>query len=142
MAGYRHIVVATDLTEAAAAAANRVTDQAHCSGGRITLLHLVEHAPEPVAGIGEERSDPEEHLMANAGRHLFEWAERYHLTGAERQVLLVRDSAPRAVIDYLAEQQADLVVFGPLRITGKAGSIADRVAAEAPCDVLIVQDRG
>ncbi|WP_303901549.1 universal stress protein [Thiohalomonas denitrificans] len=142
MAGYRHIVFATDLTEAADTAAERVADQARCSGGRVTLLHVVEYLPGEVAGLMEERDDPESYIRKKAEKRLADWAERVHLSDAERHVTLTSYSARRGIIEYLDEQQADVVVLGALGNPGRLGTTVDHVAASAPCDVLIVQGKG
>ncbi len=142
MAGYRHIVFATDLTEAAETAAKRVLSQASCSGGRVTLLHVVEHFPEELAGLSEERADPESDIRKKAEKRLADWASRVQMSDAEPQVVLARHSARQAILEYLNEQQADVVVLGALGNPGRLGTTVDHVAASAPCDVLIVQGRG
>ncbi|SCZ62042.1 universal stress protein [Thiohalomonas denitrificans] len=142
MAGYRHIIFATDLTEAADTAATRVVDQARCSGGRVTLLHVVEHLPDEVAGLPEEQEDPENYIRERVEKRLADWAERVHLGDAERHVALSDYSARRAILEYLGEQQADVVVLGALGNPGQLGTTVDHVAASAPCDVLIVQGKG
>ena len=142
MAGYRHIVFATDLTEAAETAAGRVVDQARCSGGRVTLLHVVEHLPEELAGLSEERADPESYIREKAEKRLADWAARVNMSDAERHVALARYSTRQAIVEYLKEQQADVVVMGALGNPGRLGTTVDHVAASAPCDVLIVQGEG
>lgn len=138
MAGYQHIVFATDLTDAARPAARRVAQQAACNGGRVTLLHVIEHYPDALAGL-PEGPDPEARLTEEAGRRLTAFAEQNGLAAAEGEVRLTRYSARQAILDYLREDPADLVVLGVIGHPGQLGTTVDGVAANAPCDVLIIQ---
>lgn len=138
MAGYQHIVFATDLTDAAGPAAQRVAQQAGCAGGRVTLLHVIEHYPDALSAL-PEGPDPEARLMEETGRKLSDFAGRHGLEAAQVEVRLTRYSARQAILDYLREAGADLVVLGVIGHPGQLGTTVDDVAANAPCDVLIIQ---
>lgn len=138
MAGYQHIVFATDLTDAAVTAARRVVDQHACGGGRVTLLHVIEHFPDDAANVpaGE---DPEAYVRERATGKLAEFAQRTGLEAADRELILTTLSARQVIIDYLRKHEPDLVVMGAIGHPGALGTTVDGVAAYSPCDVLVVQ---
>jgi nucleotide-binding universal stress UspA family protein len=81
-----------------------------------------------------------ENVPAVHARAVAELADQYGVSAAETD--LVAGSAPEAILDTAAKHRAQLVVLGvPHRRAGLAaliGSTPQAVAAEAPCDVLLV----
>jgi universal stress protein A len=139
MAGYRHILFATDLTDAAGSAGRRAVEQAACSGGRLTLLHVVEHYGDQLGGVPEDAGDPEAYLQRRYEERLAGFAEAIGASGAERRVVLDKLSARQAILKFIAAERPDLVILGAIAHPGALGTTVDGVAADSPCDVLVVQ---
>jgi nucleotide-binding universal stress UspA family protein/GNAT superfamily N-acetyltransferase len=70
---------------------------------------------------------------------------RLRRDGLEVEVHLRRGDAVAAVVDLATEQQARLIVVGASRRSAEArllpGGVADSIARQAPCDVLLVRSR-
>ena len=81
-----------------------------------------------------------ENVAALHERAVAELADQYGVSAAETDV--IEGSPAEAILDTAAERDAQLIVVGlPHRRAGFAaviGSTAEAVAAEAPCDVLLV----
>jgi len=96
------------------------------------LASAVEVAPGTFYGA--------ENVEAVHRRALTELAEEYGIAPSE--VDLVVGSPAEVVLDEIAARKAELVVVGAARRSALAmlviGSTAEAVAAEAPCDVLMV----
>lgn len=154
----KHILVATDFSEPAAAALREAAKLAALSGAHITLLHVIftDKINETLLGLDaleylsraadEGGYDPNQTLI-----RLRESAER-KLAEAVAAVVGPRPSIQTAVAEgrpssevarYAAANAVDLIVMGTYgRSTlGKAflGSVADHVIRQADCPVMVVR---
>lgn len=145
---FKHIILATDGSEASEHAAQLAADMARTHGATLTALYVVD--PYPYLGIGETNPLGFQSYMSAAHEH----AAQAHARVAE---LCSRGDAPVALQSRIAEDMtasagivqmakdegADLIVMGSHGRTGLArlmvGSVAARVLAEASVPVLVVR---
>ena len=137
----RHVVAATDFSDAAAGGLAWAAAVARAHGARLTLVHAVA-PPMPVADFAAPPLQVDEDLRAAAEERLAEALEGVSLEGVEAQGVL-RDGTPsQAVLDLVDEDGADLVVVGTRGLTGfrhlLLGSTAERIVQRSPVPVLSV----
>jgi universal stress protein A len=142
MAGYRHVLLATDFSADAEAVGLRGVDLAQRSGARLTLLHVVEQVPVDPANdlMVPERMLLDTELVDSARASLDELARRLGVPEVHRLVEL--GITKTEIIRVATEIGADLIVVGSHGRHGLAlllGSTANAVLHSAPCDVLAVR---
>ncbi|MGZ6975311.1 MAG: universal stress protein [Acidimicrobiia bacterium] len=145
---YESIVVGTDGSEGAGIAVSRAIELAQACSASLHVVHAyqstkVSHAvlaaegggmSVDVAGLNAEAADVSSKIAVSAverARALGVTAEAHSGTGSPSDVLV---SAAQAV-------GADLIVVGSRGMSGARrvlGSVPNKVAHHAPCDVLIV----
>lgn len=129
------IVVATDFSPAAVAAADAAAALARRSGARLSLLHVFDPASErdPAGQRRWEQIVVEE---------LAEQRERLGLAGVPIRPL-AHPRASEAIVSFAREERADLLVLGNHGRSGLQhlvlGSVAEKVARLAECDVLVAR---
>lgn len=144
MTPYRHIVCATDFSEASQRACVRGTAIASCFGARLTLLHVVENFPEDRSNevIAPEDTDPRRYRESEAQDQLMKMVGRVGCPDAGRVVCFTTQSAWHEIVRFSREVDADLLVIAdhahsaPLAL---GTTTATDVAAHPPCDVLMVR---
>lgn len=154
----KHILVATDFSDPAAAALREAAKLAGMCGGRITLLHVIyaEKISETLLGL-----DALEYLSRAADGSAFDPSQavaRMHESAEKKLAEAVSAlSGPRPSIEtvvaegrpsleiarYSAANDVDLIVMGTYgrNMLGKAflGSVADHVIRQADCPVMVVR---
>lgn len=142
MKGFQNILVPVDFSEDSPIVYERALSVL-ASGGRLTLLHVVEFMPavmEGTLGIYPHRKDIEKIKELSLER-LGEIAQDH----ADLDIqALVREGKPAtAILEVIGELQPDLVVMGT---HGRSkldhlliGSVTERVIRKAPCAVLTVR---
>lgn len=142
LAPYRHVIVASDLSEASGPAlkmAMRLFDRS-----AITLFHVFDM---PFSGFVEDKNLYEQKLRPGAIEAAREFAARHLGTEAEglRIEVTTGDAAVR-IADYAAQNDVDLVIAGTLGKSGilgvLLGSVAIALLDEVPCDVMVVPSSG
>jgi nucleotide-binding universal stress UspA family protein len=145
---FKHILLATDGSDASEHAAKLAAGLARTHGANLTALYVVD--PYPYIGIGETNPLGFQSYMSAAHEH----AAQAHATVAE---LCSQGGAPVALQARMAEnvtaaagivqmakdEGADLIVMGSHGRTGLArlmlGSVAGKVLAESTVPVLVVR---
>lgn len=143
MEPYRHILFATDLSEADEAAAIRAADLMRCWGAKLTLLHVIEHFPEdePNQTISPENADPADYLAADARGRLGRLVARLGTENIDRRVVASTGSAKHEILRFAREAEVDLIVLASgvsHMMPGLLGSTEGGVLHGATCDVLVV----
>ncbi len=144
---YRHVLIATDFSEAATRAVRVGADLAQRFAARVTLLHaydsiLFERVVVPLS-IGREDLQRQ---LADAARVELERIATAELADAESIdcVAVASDSPSRAIFEHAEAHGVDLCVIGTHGRSGLtrllAGSIAESVVRNARCDVLTVRN--
>lgn len=141
MSTFKHIVVATDLSEAAAFAARMAISIARDSGARVTFVHAYA-LPVTVYGVypAFQPVEPSVDLARAAEDALDDWTVAMRLNHAIERV--VCEGPPSTVLDVVKARDADLLVVGTHGRTGFAhallGSVAERLVRHSPVPVLTV----
>ena len=134
----QNVLVATDFSEASAAAMDYGRALARTFGASLHLLHVIENP-----FLRPHAADP--HTIKNTAlSHLFD-----RLTDDDRRqlhataVLETSDDPADAIMRYAKARQIDLIVMGTHGRGTVAqileGSVAERVVRLAPCPVLTVR---
>ncbi|HSG80841.1 MAG TPA: universal stress protein [Gemmatimonadota bacterium] len=142
---FRHLLIATDGSRAAAAAVQQAVQVARLFKARLTLLRVVAvpaglsspyipHAASMDRKITEERKEEAEAFLEQLAAQLD--------VGTELKTRVVQAYHPaRGILDAIAELGCDLVSVGTHRRTRLArivlGSVADKVVRAAEVPVLI-----
>jgi|SRR5262245_14120918 len=139
---YARIIVATDLSDASAAALE--TAMALFEPSQITLYHAFDM---PYRGLFEDKAAYEAGARANALNETSAFASRN--LGASADSLNIEvgfGDAARCIAEYAAQIEADLVLAGTHGRTGLfrvlLGSVALALMDDVPCDVMIVPSKG
>jgi len=141
-------LVATDFSEGATHAIRAIAPEAKARGARVTLVHAVDVFPSHMFGWGAPFGVtwvvPPRELVADvraaAETALDDVLQEY---GLEGDSLVVEGDASGAIVEAARDVDAELVVVAARGRTTLSqwllGSVAERVAAEAPCSVLAVR---
>ena len=140
------ILVPTDFSDDAAAAADTAVDLAKQFDARIVLLHAY-HLDIPIASpmVGGYTLPPGfyEEFRAEAERQVHAAAKELAAAGVDATGIAVSHPAATSVVAEAERLGADLIVMGTRGLTGlkhvALGSVAERVVRLAPCPVLTVK---
>ena len=145
----RKILVATDFSEASAAATAYAFSLACSLNARLYIVHVV---PEDDVRVLtalrvhlQSELTPEalvETLYAEADKRLAKLVEDARATDLVQERLIVTGQPATAIMGWTAAKQVQLIVLGTHGRSGVTrllmGSVAERVLREAPCAVLVV----
>ncbi|BDG05227.1 universal stress protein [Anaeromyxobacter oryzae] len=146
MAEWKKITCAIDLSDPARLAMESAAELARALGAELTLLYV--HEPAPLAAVdllvtpqGVAELSMEETEEALAG-----WrATAAEISAAPVRSIIRTGPAAAEILAHAREQGADLLVLGTHGRKGLAklafGSVAEKVAKQAPCPVLLVRPR-
>jgi nucleotide-binding universal stress UspA family protein len=149
MIDIKRILAPTDFSPHAEHALRYACALAERFGADLHVLHVVPEiapvSPDPflVPAMPHEFYQEEEHRVAKSLETAVDpsWGKPRSLTTAIRW-----GTAAPEVVDYAAEQDADLIVVATHGRTGLShvllGSVAERIVREAPCPVLTIRDPG
>jgi nucleotide-binding universal stress UspA family protein len=142
------IVVGTDFSDPSQLAVATAAAEARRIGARLTLVHAIDLAPTVSERAGMAFGAPGYVIPESVRRTLWQAVEarlaamldRFEVPGRTR---VLEGSAARSLVDVVTDEEARLLVVGTLGRTGiqrlAVGSIAEAVALEAPCPVLVVR---
>lgn len=141
----RRILVPIDFSEHSEAALRYAGELATTYGADLDLLHVIEEMAMPgVYGIVATPLDTGA-VQARVREALAEQASDTGAPGRARTEVVVGHTAA-VVLDYAEEHGVDLIVIATHGRTGLKrflmGSVAEKVAREAPCPVFIVKSFG
>ena len=142
MEHFERVLVAVDFSDVNRVALERARHYA-AQGGKIFLLHVVEHFPYegpldsavPIGGGGVDA------LRGDAQSRLAELAREHGLDDAQQTVRVTASSARREILRFAADKAIDLIIVAPhgRGLLGSLGSTAMGVLNGALCDVLTVR---
>lgn len=158
----KHILVATDFSETAAAALSQAAMLAAATGARLTLLHVIyaEKLNETLLGLDAMEyltrvlSTPSEQapysptlamdrLREKAQAKLAEAAASVNQPKLNIETAIADGRPSEEVLAFAEKQEVDLIVLGThgRGAIGKAllGSVADHVIRQADCPVMVVR---
>jgi nucleotide-binding universal stress UspA family protein len=139
---FKKIMVATGGSPWSRKAVEYAVDLARELGSQLCILHVVT-APSFISEL--MASVPFDRKLEVKGRELLEEAAALAKEkGVECKTLLKKGSVAENIVMAAAEEGVDLLILGSRGekglVRGGLGSIASRVAASAPCPVLIMKD--
>jgi nucleotide-binding universal stress UspA family protein len=136
---YTSIVVGIDGSPTAEIALERAIEFARAPGARLHVVSAYEPTPAKVSGAPAEEFQAPSDFKADA---VLERAlDRGGIEGLAVEQHAPKGSAADAIVGVAQEMKADLIVVGSVGMKGPKrvfGSVPNRVAHRAPCDVLIV----
>ena len=143
-AGYGHILVAVDFSEASGPTLERGGALARACGSRVTLMHVIDHFPVDRSNelIAPEDEDPLRYEEQRSDQKLAILAQAAGLEGYEIRDLVTDTTAKREIPAYAEENEVDLIVVGSHGrhgVDALLGSVAIGVVHRAGCDVLVVR---
>lgn len=145
----RTILVATDFSEASAAATAYAFSLARSLNAHLYVMHVV---PEDdvrmltaICAHLQSEVTPDalvETLYAEADKRLRQLVEDARATELVQDRLIVTGQPAAAIMSWAAAKQVQIIVLGTHGRSGVTrflmGSVAERVLREAPCAVLVV----
>ncbi|MGO8993804.1 MAG: universal stress protein [Polyangiaceae bacterium] len=143
----RTIVCTTDLSEASRCALNTAVELAASLGAaHVHVLHVREHAEriETIEALVERDEAREQALKREVADEVLR-VKAAHKDLAEIEVVTaIRfGKAYKEILRYAAEVRAEFIVVGTHGRTGLGravlGSVAERVARHAPCNVVVAK---
>lgn len=144
---FKHILLATDGSDASEHAAQLAISMARTQGAKLTALFVVD--PYPYMSIGEANPMGFQAYMAAAQEHAAQAHAKVSALcsqGApvDLQLRLVENvTASAGIVQTAKDDGADLIVVGSHGRSGFArlmlGSVAAKVVAESPVPVLIAR---
>ncbi len=138
----RRILVPVDFSEASEIAVQHATEIAQTYGAKIDLLHVVEEVAYPSAYGVEPPLVSSSNVVTRVEKALGTIA-RENIGYEHVQVSARIGYAPLTILDYVEENDVDLIVLATHGRTGLdrmlLGSVAERVIRQAPTPVFIVK---
>jgi nucleotide-binding universal stress UspA family protein len=144
---YTNIVVGTDGSATASKAVRKAAGLAAVTSA--TLVVVSAYRPVPEERLRSERAGAPDDIAYVVNREedvgeILENAKKLAESTGAKVVIESVDSGPsEALIDVAERIGADLIVVGSQGMTGAKrfllGSVPNRIAHHAPCDVLIVK---
>ena len=142
----KHVLVATDFSEAADAALAYGREFARTFGATLHVLHVADDVYARLGGDSyvADLPDLQRDVEASARRRLRELlVDNDPNPLPARAVVVTASATPVAIVDYVRKAHIDLVVVGTHGRSGVArllmGSVAERVVRTAPCPVLTMR---
>jgi nucleotide-binding universal stress UspA family protein/predicted transcriptional regulator len=141
---FQHILAAVDGSESSLRAADAAIALAALLHARLDLISVEETAPRYVSTQEENR------IEQSAATAYYERLHEPLRQKAEQQgvqvcSVIVSGHEGQNVLDYITQQQCDLLVLGYRGHSGVwgafLGSTADKLVSHAPCSVLVIRSR-
>lgn len=139
---YKHVLIATDLSDHANVIIKRGVEIAKCSDANISIIHVLSHPPIAYAGEFSIPIDVEYSatLKKQADKQLAKIAKKYAIP--TDSLHLADGSVKFAVTDLAKKIGADLIVVGTQGhegIEALLGSQANAILHAAACDVWVIR---
>ena len=135
-------VVGTDGSETAARAAKRAGELALVSGASVHVVSAFSRSGSgaTVGGVGSDQFVVSS--LSRAESFAEQQAATFRAQGVEATSAAIDEKPADALINEAERLEAELIVVGNRRMQGVSrllGSVANEVAHNAPCDVLVVK---
>jgi nucleotide-binding universal stress UspA family protein len=149
MAGFRRVLCATDLSEAADWAIRAADREARWHGAELAVLHVmpVTYPGSPMSPAGLVKTMVQQETLASGViDELLERIERLTGRDAGQVSVMVEDGAPAETIVRQTDiVGADLIVVGAIGATGRSrffGSVSESVVKRAHVSVMVARPGG
>lgn len=135
----KHLLVPCDFSPFSDAAVKRAVELALASKAKLHLLHIL--GTSPLGG----RPEPEDERYRLARERIDQQLSPLAAVELQIEKAIVSGTPHREICRYAQKHDIDLIVMGTRGRTGLAhialGSVAEKVVAAAPCQVLVVRQR-
>jgi nucleotide-binding universal stress UspA family protein len=146
---YRRIMVPLDGSKMAECVIPHVETVAKLSNAGVELVHVVEPVELPTRGgialSGDDLRQIEEHSRHEAQSYLKEIVSRLKSSGIKSHPKLLTGKAADSLVDYMQENNFDLVIMATHGRSGISrwfwGSVADKILYSSKIPVLLVRSQ-
>jgi nucleotide-binding universal stress UspA family protein len=139
---FRHILLATDLSNASGRALSFAATLARSHGARLTVLHVYEASASSLAGTTTALAERTWPGVIRAREELDQLVRAVQAAGTRAQATIALGIPPILIAEIAREEQADLVVTGTHGRGGLArlffGSVAEQVIRLSKVPVVAV----
>jgi len=139
MAGYKHVLLATDLSDDCSAFTQHAREVSDAFNARLSLIHIIEPLPvyaySYIDSVGLEKQQFED-----AKEALTELGKKFKVA-PEDQVIKI-GQAKAEIIEVADQLKVDLIIAGSHIHHGLSkllGSTANAISHAAHCDVLVIR---
>lgn len=136
---YQKIAVAIDFSELSLKAFERAINVANNYGATLLLVHVID--TKSFGSITAYDLDFAEKLMKESNTKLEELKNKAEQAGVSKVEVVVKEGSSKEILIELPD--VDLIVCGAMGTNQiekmLIGSVAERIARLAPCEVLIVR---
>ncbi|WP_435318889.1 universal stress protein [Haloarchaeobius sp. TZWSO28] len=140
-AGYSHILVPVDGSDASEHAAEHAIDLANRYDAKLTVMHVVDDDLLPLDARSHQLVERLEEEATGIVTEVVEWATEGGITTVEEHI--VRGSPAEQILATIEDGDVDLVVLGSHGRSGidkfLMGSVSERVVRQSPVPVLTVR---
>jgi universal stress protein A len=145
MKQFKHILATTDLSPESFSAVQYAAHLAEGQGAKLTILHVVHSISlaytdfvPPVDMVNVEQA-----IEEAARERLEQWVRRHVKRSSRLSIVLRKGVVDEAICKHAEESDASVIVIATHGRKGLGhmvlGSVAERVARNAPCPVLVVK---
>jgi nucleotide-binding universal stress UspA family protein len=146
---YRRIMVPLDGSKMAECVIPHVETVAKLSNASVELVHVIEPVELPTRGglalSVDDLKQIEEHSKQEAENYLREIVGRLKSAGIKSHSKLLTGKAADSLVDYIQENNFDLVIMATHGRSGISrwfwGSVADKILYSSQIPVLLVRSR-
>ena len=145
----KKMLVATDGSKHSLHAAEKAAEIAKNNKSEVVLVHVLHPfvhlatAPGPMDLGGQFEEDSEESIKKNGEEVMEKTRKPFDAASVKVSTQFLKGNVAQAIIGEVVKDKADLVVVGATGRGGVSswllGSIAEKIARNAPCPVLIVR---
>jgi universal stress protein A len=140
---YKHILVATNLSDESIPVIAKASDIASTESAILNIVHVLESSPLVYGGeyaLALPESNIDESIEKHALEMLNQQAEKFNIPSENRY--LEKGTTIAAIIHLLTVLNVDLLIVGNHELHGVGlliGSTANTMLHKMPCDVLAVR---
>lgn len=145
MPEWKKISCAVDFADPSRVALEEAADLARRFEGELTLVHVLAPPPPAASEVLVSSREIAKMVAEDDAAKLAAWrAEAERRSGRPARSCVLSGDPAAEIVRHALEERCDLVVVGTHGRTGLKrlvlGSVAERVARQAPCPVLVVHD--
>ncbi|MCW4012862.1 MAG: universal stress protein [Candidatus Bathyarchaeota archaeon] len=145
----KKMILATDGSKHSLHAAKKAAEIAKNNKSEVVLVHVLHPfvhlatTPGPMDLGGQLEEDSEEEIKKNGEEVMEKTRKAFDEASVKVSTRFLKGNVAQAIIGEVVKEKADLVVVGATGRGGVSswllGSIAEKIARNAPCPVLIVR---
>lgn len=145
MKHFKHVLATTDLSPESFSAVQYAAHLAEGQAAKLTIIHVVHSISLAYTDFVPpvDMVNIEEAIEDAARDKLDAWVRRHIKRAAKVSIVLRKGVVDEAICDYAKECDASVIVIATHGRKGLGhvvlGSVAERVARNAPCPVLVVK---